>query len=207
MPSALHVAAEAGDGPAPPLPFFILSRPCQCPRSRAATIAGDAARVAQLLEAGENPTLRHIRWGFRVAYDVAENREVCRPRIALRSRAFSHLRAQPRHHFCRCATPSDATWGRTLLSGIGRRHTYRRLSTTRPRRSVRRGNVPRRRPRAESHPGLVCPLGFALRRAECSRYTTHNDLCAGSREEEAGREGAKRAAAAGTAEDIGRNTL
>mmetsp|Transcript_18860 Transcript_18860/g.56532 ORF Transcript_18860/g.56532 Transcript_18860/m.56532 type:complete len:223 (+) Transcript_18860:2-670(+) len=38
--------------------------------------AGDAGRVQVLLEGGADPALRHVRYGFRVPYDVAKTREV-----------------------------------------------------------------------------------------------------------------------------------
>ena len=41
-----------------------------------ASAAGDAERVAQLLEEGCDPTRTHIKYTFRVAYDVAKSKEV-----------------------------------------------------------------------------------------------------------------------------------
>ena len=36
-----------------------------------AAAAGDAAKVGELLAGGEDPTLRHIAFGFKVPYDVS----------------------------------------------------------------------------------------------------------------------------------------
>ena len=41
-----------------------------------AASAGDAEGVARLLESGADPTRGHIRYGFRVAYDVAKTKDV-----------------------------------------------------------------------------------------------------------------------------------
>ena len=41
-----------------------------------ASAAGDAERVLELLAQGHDPTATHIRFGFRVPYDVAKSKEV-----------------------------------------------------------------------------------------------------------------------------------
>ena len=39
------------------------------------SLYSDVAALTALLEGGADPTLRHVRWGFRVAYDLCKTRE------------------------------------------------------------------------------------------------------------------------------------